>query len=505
MMFFLPWLSCSGAIPTEKEVHIADHLVINEICVNTSIGVKWIEIYNPTNKTYYDVWSLEIWGDLNGAVFPFTVEKILPHEFLVVTTDANKTRERWNIPPFVKVVETFLPGENYIELNWDNDTCARIYLDGVCEPERHPDEPGFISFENAVDRSWARVIDGYDTDNFTNDFYDEAEPTPGYSNSHIKPPEKLSNDNTPGFWDWLDSPLTSYLILVIVVVSICVYVLHGRKGVRGRARDADREKPVAREDKHKVNFQYGRKWFRRRYKILGIAVTVFLVISVSCLFWWYNSIHGSEHLPRTIMCYKAVTIPVIDGIETPGEWNDTAHYVYTWTAQEQKFVNGSLRVELAFKYNATKLFVLVIYSKYDESLEDEGIVFCFDNLNDNRYSGQDNLAYLYVYVRQKSFWQPDSFNPMPPEQYTEEPVNYTIDAEHGHIVEIQFNLTRFVPKDGKVGFGFGLWKATPADLLVGAHLPDYEFWYDYSQYPDFVFVDGTLEERNAEACSSECW
>ena len=194
------------------------------------------------------------------------------------------------------------------------------------------------------------------------------------------------------------------------------------------------------------------KWLRRHYKILGVVVTVCVVISVTWWFWWYNSLPRSGHLPRTILCYKAVTIPVIDGIETPGEWNDTAHYVYTWAAQEQKLVNGTFRLELAFKYNATKLFVLMIYNDYEER------------------------GFLTPAFRTLGW----------PEPHPEEPVNYTIDPVKGHIVEIQFNLTRFIPKDSKVGFGFEL-HAGNNDSYVA--VPDNPL--DPSTYPDFVFIDST--------------
>lgn len=38
----------------------------------------------------------------------------------------------------------------------------------------------------AEGRTWARYKGSYDTDNFTNDFYDEPEPTPGYENRRVK-------------------------------------------------------------------------------------------------------------------------------------------------------------------------------------------------------------------------------------------------------------------------------------------------------------------------------
>jgi hypothetical protein len=240
------------------------------------------------------------------------------------------------------------------------------------------------------------------------------------------------------------------------------------------------------------------KWLRSHYKILGVVVTVCVVISVTCWFWWYNSLPRSGHLPRTILCYKAVTIPVIDGIETPGEWNDTAHYVYTWTAQEQKLVNGTFRVELAFKYNATKLFVLIIYNDYEEPHFIKNwneISLLFDNLNDDKYNYQtDANVSFYVYLEERRFltlnddcWCSAS--------HPEEPVNYTIDPVKGHIVEIQFNLTRFIPKDSKVGFGFLVGRNDYGYVRV-PDVPDAVYFDKYSSLPDFVFVDGTYVEHH---------
>ena len=243
-------------------------------------------------------------------------------------------------------------------------------------------------------------------------------------------------------------------------------------------------------EEHKGRHPRAGKWLRRHYKILGVVVTVCVVISVTWWFWWENSLPKHGHLPRTILCYKAVTIPVIDGIETPGEWNDTAHYVYTWTAQEQKLVNGTFRVELAFKYNATKLFVLMIYNDYEEHhIVQNGILIylLFDNLNDDKYNYQtDDDVSFWVGVEERGFLTPAFGTLGWPEPHPEEPVNYTIDPVKGHIVEIQFNLTRFIPKDSKVGFGFEL-HAGNNDSYVA--VPDNPL--DPSTYPDFVFIDST--------------
>ncbi len=47
--------------------------------------------------------------------------------------------------------------------------------------------PGLIKLPKIAEgHSWARYRGGYDTDNFTNDFYDEPNPTPGYENHRSK-------------------------------------------------------------------------------------------------------------------------------------------------------------------------------------------------------------------------------------------------------------------------------------------------------------------------------
>ena len=248
-------------------------------------------------------------------------------------------------------------------------------------------------------------------------------------------------------------------------------------------------------EEHKGRHPRAGKWLRRHYKILGVVVTVCVVISVTCWFWWENSLPKHGHLPRTILCYKAVTIPVIDGIETPGEWNDTAHYVYTWTAQEQTLVNGTFRLELAFKYNATKLFVLMIYNDYEEHhIIQNGILIdlLFDNLNDDKYNYQtdDNVSF-WVGLEERGFLTPAFRTLGWPEPHPEEPVNYTIDPVKGHLVETEFNLTRFILKDSIVGFGFILGRNDYGAVYV----PD-ESRFDYSNFPDFVFVDGTYVEHH---------
>ncbi len=174
------------------------HIVINEVCDNPpTMGGPWFEIYNPTdisfNTSGWVVWFASIYCPVE---MPTIV--IHPHEYVIVTWNKNKESviNYWHIDASVKVIGLSGWGSQWDRFSITKGEWNTTYYDGVGEPggefaPRHiPSLP--------LNHSWARYRGGYDTDNFTNDFYDEPNPTPGYENHRSK--EGGENNGNEIYW-----------------------------------------------------------------------------------------------------------------------------------------------------------------------------------------------------------------------------------------------------------------------------------------------------------------
>ncbi len=105
---------------------------------------------------------------------------ISPGEY-VILAPYNNTREYWQIPETVKVIEGLnfhnMWGTMWYSMRIGNESSYDIF--GESLNLRVVPAIGF-------NHSWVRYRGGYDTDNFTSDFYDEPNPTPGYENHRAK-------------------------------------------------------------------------------------------------------------------------------------------------------------------------------------------------------------------------------------------------------------------------------------------------------------------------------
>ncbi len=168
---------------SSEGVYATDHIVINEICYNTTdIKAWWIELYNPTNQSINITDGLLWFYSVSGPIhLPYI--SINPKEYVIISQYKNETKEYWEIPENVRVFEV---GNHFWGDIWDSI--------GITEgPGVDVDRAGHTVLPHTLlNHSWARYKDGYDTDNFTEDFYDEANPTPGYKNHREK--GKVSND-----------------------------------------------------------------------------------------------------------------------------------------------------------------------------------------------------------------------------------------------------------------------------------------------------------------------
>ena len=195
------------------------HVVINEVCYNPdSAGGSWFEIYNPTdisfNTSGWLVWFRSIYGPI-----PMPTLVIHPHEYVIVCWNGTKNSmiKYWNINPKVKIIGLSGWGSQW-DIIYITNGVFGPYYDGVGEPLRpHVHKLPAIS----LDHSWARYKGGYDTDNFTNDFYDEPNPTPGYENHRAK----QGGENNENVIYWI---IAIGVVAIVAAVSICAWRWKGK-------------------------------------------------------------------------------------------------------------------------------------------------------------------------------------------------------------------------------------------------------------------------------------
>ena len=87
-----------------------------------------------------------------------------------------------------------------------------------------------------------------------------------------------------------------------------------------------------------------------RYILSTILAVVFIVLLSTT-----NSM-GTESEQRPLVAYKARIIPEIDGIMSPGEWNDTDTYEYI--RDNPDIMDGPIKLQCALKYDDEWLYVL---------------------------------------------------------------------------------------------------------------------------------------------------
>jgi|GEM_PF-1413448 len=155
----------------------AGHIVINEVAFNTTDpNARWFEIYNPTTKAI----NLSGWEYYHSCIycpFHFPAITIYPGDYIVFTTSISNFTSYWGVD-HIRVYDRGVPefpSEGVIQI-WDKENGVDSMVSSSSE----------IDLTYCLNHSWARYRGGYDTDNFTNDFYDEPHPTPGYENHRGK-------------------------------------------------------------------------------------------------------------------------------------------------------------------------------------------------------------------------------------------------------------------------------------------------------------------------------
>ncbi|MCG2825012.1 MAG: lamin tail domain-containing protein, partial [Thermoplasmatales archaeon] len=151
-------------------INETNHIVINEICYNTSDPkAVWFELYNPTNSSV-NITGWKIQFSSNTFTIPsWTIES---GEYIIVCWDEDNFTSYWNVSNETKIIEL---GDWSLMSDLISIKNATTTIDMI--NDSLPLLP--------LNHSWSRY-NGYDTGNFTDDFYDEINPTPGYENTKSK-------------------------------------------------------------------------------------------------------------------------------------------------------------------------------------------------------------------------------------------------------------------------------------------------------------------------------
>jgi predicted transcriptional regulator len=158
------------------------NILINELYLNTYNHLQWVELYNPTSI------SIDINGWIIDFYMPIYVTKINqeaiigPNQFIIICNDQTTLTAFWNLSDTIIIEYDFfgfmIGGE---EVSISNNLGIVDYVDYSGPPSGAPLVP--------ANHSIARYKGGYDTDNSSQDFYNESSPTPGSENTRLKSEE----------------------------------------------------------------------------------------------------------------------------------------------------------------------------------------------------------------------------------------------------------------------------------------------------------------------------
>ncbi len=188
-----------------KEVTKADHLVINEVFYGDDDANKWwIELYNPSDSVYHaegiDIWFSSIYG-------PQEVKTgdIKAYEFIILCASRENFTSIWKTDARIFQIQF---GQRY-----DAIRISTLLTENKVERtlDKVPESGKFSNIEKG--HSWARYRGAYSMDNFTNDFYDEPSPTPGYENHRAK----YNKENPADVWIYGMGTATVLVIAIAVI------------------------------------------------------------------------------------------------------------------------------------------------------------------------------------------------------------------------------------------------------------------------------------------------
>lgn len=184
-----------------------NHLLITEVALATlDPKARWFELYNPTDESInLNNWSYRAGGCY--AVFRFPNITVKPREYVVITPSIENFTNYWGVNNIDNIYQSMVPYQRYTYI-WIIKGIYGVDESDIVDSMGEP-PPRYI-----LNHSWARYRGGYDTDNFTNDFYDEPNPTPGYENHRAKG----ESDVLYGY------VLLIAVVAVFVVISIVIFM-----------------------------------------------------------------------------------------------------------------------------------------------------------------------------------------------------------------------------------------------------------------------------------------
>jgi len=185
-----------------------------------------------------------------------------------------------------------------------------------------------------------------------------------------------------------------------------------------------------------------------KHEFLSMFFAFLMLMTLFSPFFHAMEIKDSQKAP--FVAYRAKTIPNIDGVLSPGEWNDTKPYSQVWENGGPDITNGPLGIAFCLKYDLQNLYLLFTVN---------------DNETDNRdsldisimFDYGDSMSYYHVLVLYPNgtgyeAWLTLSGIMVYPDQKIEGKTSSTY-SNGMYTFEASLNLTRYFSNN--TGFGIG--------------------------------------------------
>ena len=188
-----------------------------------------------------------------------------------------------------------------------------------------------------------------------------------------------------------------------------------------------------------------------KMKTPPLIISLWLIASMgllSPLSSAYSHALDENTLDKEIIAYRAKSVPLIDGIRSPGEWDDAKWYSYSWPHEKQNITNDTLNLSIGFKFNRKYLFVCAMIND-DEFNPWDLLALVFD--------ADDNVStveadHLLLIACNLTYWPESTFAiyhnsiifPVWSKavHLEDEPIQTTFDRNNGYTFEGAFKLSR---------------------------------------------------------------
>ena len=194
-----------------------------------------------------------------------------------------------------------------------------------------------------------------------------------------------------------------------------------------------------------------------------LVVVAILVLVISPAYYLSSQYFSAEkendprHSVSDITSFNATPTnepPTIDGILSPGEWNDAHFYNIDLGEKNRNISPMPLSVEIGFMYNSTHLFVAAAVND-DTFASFDALLLLFDNDNDVSHPSIDHVCFFagngtYNLEQDGHGYYIDSegeiqFCRCGIHWYADQPNNATFEDGRGYIFEGAIRLDRIAP------------------------------------------------------------